>query len=86
MPKIYTVISRNEERTKANGKNVFWNCQCQCGKMFVATTTDINKNKAKSCGCMKSTLLSKALLQDITGEVFGELLVLERDFEHEQHG
>ena len=95
MPKIdltnkqceyYRVINRNEERTKANGKNVFWNCQCQCGKIFVATTTDINKNKVKSCGCMKSALLSQAFLQDIVGETFGELLVLERDFEHEQHG
>jgi hypothetical protein len=61
MPKIdlsntryeyFIVIDRNEERTKANGKNVFWNCQCNCGKMFVDTTTNIKRGKRKSCGCL----------------------------------
>ena len=92
MPKIdltnkeyeyYTVIGRNEERTKQNGRNVFWNCRCHCGKEFVATTSDINKQKIKSCGCMKSYLSSKAHLQDITGQSFGDLTVIERDLTHE---
>lgn len=91
MPKIdltgkeyeyYKVIDRNEARTKSSGKNVYWNCLCHCGKPFVATTTDINKQKQKSCGCMKSKLTSKAHLQDITGETFGELTVLHRDMSH----
>lgn len=95
MPKIdlkgkkfeyFTVIDRNEEKTKANGKNVFWNCQCHCGKIFTGTTTDINKGKIKSCGCMKSVLLSQAHFQDITGETYGDLLVIERDFNHPQNG
>ena len=95
MPKIdltnkeyeyYTVISRNEERTKANGRNVFWNCRCRCGKEFVATTTEINKQTRKSCGCMKSILASKAHLQDLTGAIFGDLEVIERDFDHPQNG
>lgn len=58
----FTVLNRNEERTKANGRNVFWNCKCVCGKIFIATTTDINKNKVKSCGCKKSQLISEAHL------------------------
>ena len=95
MPKIdltgkeyeyYTVINRNEERTKQNGRNVFWNCKCHCGNSFVATTTDINKQKIKSCGCMKSILSSKAHLQDITGQVFGNLTVIKRDYTHPQNG
>jgi hypothetical protein len=60
MPKIdltgktyqyYTVLERNTEK---KGKNVWWNCKCQCGKIFTATTTDINRGVIKSCGCMKS--------------------------------
>ena len=47
----FKVINQNIEK---KGKNVWWNCQCKCGKIFTATTTDINKQKAKSCGCMKS--------------------------------
>lgn len=93
MPKIdltdkeyeyYTVIDRNEERTKQNGRNVFWNCKCHCGNLFVATTTDINRQKTKSCGCMAHYLTGKAHFQDITGETFGELQVLERDYEKAQ--
>lgn len=80
----YKVIDRNEARTRQNGKNVFWNCKCHCGKEFVATTTDINRQKTKSCGCMAHYLTGKAHFQDITGEVFGELEVLERDLERTQ--
>ena len=95
MPKIdltnkefeyFTVINKNEERTKANGRNVFWNCKCKCGNTFIATTTEINKNIRKSCGCMKSKLLSQAHLQDLTGQRFGELTVLKRDLIHSQNG
>ena len=95
MPKIdltgkeyeyYTVINRNEERTKQNGRNVFWNCKCHCGNLFVATTTDINRQKTKSCGCMKSQLVGQAHFQDITGETFGELYVIERDIDKPQTG
>jgi hypothetical protein len=51
MPKIdltnkqfdyYKVLDKNIEKSK-NSKNIWWNCQCQCGKIFTATTTDINK-------------------------------------------
>lgn len=81
--KFFKVLQKNIER---KGKNVWWDCQCQCGKIFTATTTDINKGVIKSCGCMKSFLLSQAHLQDLTGQKFGNLEVLKRDFEHEQHG
>lgn len=95
MPKIdlsnkkyeyYTVLNRNEELTRYNKKNVFWNCECCCGKYFTATTTDINKQKVKSCGCMSAKLISQAHLQDITGQVFGNLIVLERDYDYPQYG
>lgn len=95
MPKIdltgkeyeyYTVINRNEERTKQNGRNVFWNCKCHCGNSFIATTTDINKQKIKSCGCMRTKLIGQAHFQDISGETFGELYVIERDTNKLQTG
>lgn len=94
MPKIdltgkqypyYKVLDRNIEKSKF-GTNVWWNCQCQCGKIFTATTTDINKQKVKSCGCMKSKLLSEAHLQDLTGKTFGELYVLKRNKEAQKGG
>lgn len=95
MPKIdltnkkfehFIVLGRNEERTKENGRNVFWNCRCECGKTFVDTTTNINKGHRKSCGCLHAAIMSETHLQDLTGQQFGELTVLERDFEHPQNG
>lgn len=92
MPKInltnkeyeyFTVLHRNTERV---GKNVWWDCKCKCGKIFTATTTAINKGTRKSCGCMKSSLLSQAHLQDLIGQEFGNLKVLERDYNHPQNG
>lgn len=92
MPKIdltnksyefFTVYERNEERTKQNGRNVFWNCKCVCGNIFVATTSDIIRGVRKSCGCKKKELLSQAHLQDITGQRFGRLTVLYRDLSHQ---
>lgn len=81
--KYFKVLNRNLER---KGKNVWWNCECHCGKIFTATTTEINKGTRKSCGCMKAELVSKAHLQDLVGQTFGELKVLERDFDHPQNG
>ena len=92
MPKIdltgkqyefFKVLKRNSEK---KGKNVWWDCECECGKIFTATTTDINKQIQKSCGCKKSLLNSRAHLQDLTGSIFGELVVIERDFNHPQNG
>lgn len=68
MPKIdltgkqyefFKVLKRNDEK---KGKNVWWDCECECGKIFTATTTDINKQTQKSCGCKKSLLNSRAHL------------------------
>lgn len=92
MPKIdltgkeyefFKVLKRNTERT---GKNVWWDCECECGKPFVATTTEINKGTRRSCGCMRKQLIGQAHLQDLTGETFGELTVIKRDLTYPQNG
>ena len=40
------------------GKNKFnqtvWNCQCDCGKFTIVTTTKIRSGYTKSCGCFRS--------------------------------
>lgn len=81
--KYFKVLKRNAER---KGKNVWWDCLCHCGNIFTATTTEINKGTRHSCGCMRKKLIGEAHLQDITGQVFGELKVIERDLERPQHG
>lgn len=73
-----TVIERDynyakEHNLKSNG--VFWKCQCTCGAIKSVRTSDLNNGKVKSCGhCF--------LADDLTGQHFGKLTVLERDFNY----
>ena len=34
-------------------KSRLWVCECECGKRFIATSTDIQRSKVISCGCFK---------------------------------
>ena len=88
MPKIdltgkeypyFKVLKRNPKQ----GKNVWWDCQCHCGKIFTTTTTNINREKTKSCGCLRAQFIGEAHLQDLTGQRFGELIVLGRNKEEQ---
>ena len=90
MPKIdltgkkyefFTVIGRNTTR---GGKNAWWDCKCCCGNIFTDTTTNINRGIRRSCGCKRVELVGQSHFIDLQGQIFGELYVIERDFEHPQ--
>lgn len=65
-----TVIERcgSDKNNKAT-----WNCLCNCGKEVIVRGSDLTAGRIKSCGCLKTKLLS----QDLTGKTFGKLTVLE---------
>jgi hypothetical protein len=54
------------------GRNSRWLCRCSCGNERVVYGTTLIKNKTKSCGCLRS------IRKDLTGEKFGEWVVLKR--------
>ena len=56
-----------KEFDEAQGK---WKCECKCGKIIYYTSRQLQVNKPKSCGCLRS--------EDLSGRVFGRLLVKER--------
>ena len=60
---------------KRNGRNVY-HFQCDCGNEVDITSSALSQTK--SCGCAKRQA-SKAAF-DLTGLVFGELTVLEKDY------
>ena len=31
----------------------FWKCVCECGNYYTTTTTSLEHNHAKSCGCLR---------------------------------
>ena len=67
-----TVLYRSENR---NGE-IFWHCKCSCGIEKDIASSSLTKGHAKSCGCAKSSYMSKGLHEDLTGMRFGRLVAL----------
>lgn len=44
-----TVISKNENKGKYGS---LWNCICECGNTYVATTNHLITHNTQSCGCL----------------------------------
>lgn len=67
-----TVLSEVRE----NGMHVGWRCRCSCGNETTTRRHDLINGLIKSCGCYKNELVSKRLLKNLKGMVFGRLTVL----------
>lgn len=65
-----------EETNLRQGSNVIWKCKCQCGNITYVAASDLKRGSTKSCGCMKSSLNSKAHQIDMINKKFGNLVVL----------
>lgn len=74
-----TVISRNTEKHSKPG--TYWNCQCECGGTIIADTYSLHCGSIVSCGC-KSREYTPKKMKDETGNRYGALIVLERNYEH----
>lgn len=44
------VVSISEKR----GKNIYWNCQCECGNLRAVSTTHLRSGHTISCGCFRN--------------------------------
>ncbi len=46
-------------------KSRLWVCKCECGKTFIATSSDIHQHKVSSCGCVheEKEKITKPILQ-----------------------
>lgn len=60
-------------RTKNKGKITMWVAQCECGNIITVSSSNLQQQKTKSCGCLK---LEKA--NDLIGKTFGRLTVIEK--------
>lgn len=60
------------------GKNdTFWHCLCDCGNEVDVRRGDLQQEKTVSCGCYNREQSSKALKEDLVGQRFGRLIVVE---------
>lgn len=74
-----TVLERDWSYPTGTGKGVYWKCLCDCGNIKSIRTDKIRKGIVKSCGCLSKEIRSQMFLDDLTGQLFGRLTVLERD-------
>ena len=63
-----TVLEQDFEKTKEKGE-VYWRCQCECGRIKSIKAGNLSSGATKSCGMCAS---------DHTGKKFGRLTVLYR--------
>lgn len=56
-----TVISfsHKENHSRVN-RPYYWNCKCVCGNEVLVNSNNLKGGSTKSCGCMRSKLISKA--------------------------
>lgn len=64
---------------KENSIKRFWVCQCECGNYTMGETNSIISGKKKSCGCE-----IKKNRNNLTGQKFDKLLVINLDLEFEK--
>lgn len=81
---LLTVLERdyNDPRNKTQ-KTSFWKCQCECGNIKTVSYSNLKQGLTKSCGC----LLHQPKIvevEDISGQRFGRVVVLERDYNYRQ--
>lgn len=74
-----TVLRRVDDYISPKGYHITqWECQCDCGNIFVSSGNNIKNGVAKSCGCLQREIARNMVFKDITGQQFGKLTVMYR--------
>lgn len=71
-----TIVEQTQERD--NCGRIIWLCRCDCGNLTKVDSSSLRNGNTKSCGCLQKEKAGQYLFQDLTGQRFGKLLVLER--------
>lgn len=66
MPKLYDLEGQEFNSLKVIKKcdgsfdnQIYWECQCRCGKVIKVSTRNLRSGKVKSCGCTKRALIAE---------------------------
>lgn len=77
-----TVLYMSDRRV---GKKILWWCLCSCGNLVEVWSANLKNGNSKTCGdyeAHRKVLLQEAWAQnldDLTGKIFGDWLVVKRD-------
>lgn len=73
------VLELDKEKTK-NKKGTWWKCKCDCGNETIVEGYSLRSGHTTSCGCYHKERFCYSRFQDLTGQRFGKLIVLEQDY------
>ena len=62
---------------RGNNSQSYWKCQCDCGNKKVESLGHLRSGRVKSCGCLRSELLTQRNDKKLAGKKFGKLEVVE---------
>lgn len=57
----WTVINEAEKPVKSKQTGQFWVCKCECGSEKIVYGVSLRNGNSKSCGCLKSEVLSEKM-------------------------
>jgi hypothetical protein len=80
-----TVIERDLSKPSGRGYPSYWLCQCECGNVKSISKQSLNSGKVKSCGCLRSEMITKKNTLDLTGQRFGKLVALQNTYRLSKH-
>lgn len=74
-----TVTGRANNYISPNGfQNTRWYCDCECGNKAIVPQSALRTGNTSSCGCLFREKASERFFEDLTGQRFGRLAVVER--------
>ncbi len=74
----WTVIERGADYFYNEKPSPQWTCICECGEIRDVSAGSLKRGKSLSCGCLHREITSKLFTEELAGQVFGRLTVLER--------
>lgn len=73
------VIGKAKDDFSKNGKRIAkWHCRCDCGNELDVREFNLKNGNTKSCGCYRISRIKEKLTEDLVGQRFGRLIVVER--------
>lgn len=76
---LLTVLEKDVNYKKEhnlNNKLVYWKCRCECGNITTVGANALTSGNTRSCGCLNYNRYN-----DLTGQRFNMLTVLEKDYD-----
>lgn len=80
-----TVIKRDLTKPIGHGHSSYWICKCECGNEKSIALPQLTSGKTKSCGCLRSELVTKKNTKDLTDQRFGMVIAKENTYKLSNH-